>query len=514
MDTITNSGSRQYSVPMADSRADSTDLMVPLSPTRGATTNTKTVKRHTKGLSLNFPILLPNGAQISHSPIGSGVPSPIDSARSSPRLRAVPFRSPDPVVEPHDKKKARASGEFLTLLAAQERRVLELKEELQRAEKDLQTLKKQWASHEADKKRDDLRNRKKLEPVAMENVGEGEATPTEEEVDEDRRRKRALVERSHAIQVGIPSNGASELNRKGSQRVFEGGRHTRTLSLLSPTSTKPRGQVSEQMRHGVVETEDERRMSLSRMPTLESLMSSDALALGFGKTYKDLAAHRKSLPPVATDLLVKQGKQVYDGMKDGLWTFFEDIRQATVGDEGINGTAMPQRPIKQFQRKGSRKSDKAGQADTKHSTESARSESKDASFWKEFGFDTPQRKPSPGTGPNGHIQQKRSTDSSNPPSLLPDSNDTEEVEDGWDTWDSPRSNKMGTTDPARDGSNKPVGDPDGGLQWPEIQRDSPKLTRTISDLMKEWDSSQTEVVDGTGPQTSECQMHILDSPHI
>ena len=70
----------------------------------------------------------------------------------------------------------------------------------------------------------------------------------------------------------------------------------------------------------MLETDDEETgsISLSRMSTLDGLISGDALPMGFNKTYKDLAAHRRSLPPVAADLLVKQGRQVYDGVKDGL----------------------------------------------------------------------------------------------------------------------------------------------------------------------------------------------------
>ena len=481
------------------------------SPTRASA---RVMKRHTKGLSLNFPILLPNATPNSQSPTGFGVPSPIDSTRSSPRTRTAPFRSPDPPTAPHDKNKARGSGEFLTLLAAQERKVLELKEELQRAEKDLVGLKKQWAAFEANKKRDELRQVKKLQPMASDDVGGSEATVSEE--DEERKRKRALVERNYATHAPAMNSEGSGLSRKGSKRVFEGGRHTRTLSLLSPTPTKPGRRSTED---GTMtpsdategETDDDRGAALSRMPTLDSLISGEVLPLEFTKTYRNLSTHRRSLPPATTDMLVKQGKQVYDGMKDGLWTFFEDIRQATVGEEGINGTAVQQRPVKQAQRKGSRKaSDKAVKAVPKESLDSAGPESKDASFWKEFGLDTPQRIAPTRTEPNGHVQQKSSTDSSKPPSLLPDQDDPDEVEDGWDAWDSPKSSKNSkgaTGEPTprllREGESLP---------WPEIQRSSPKMTRSITGLIKEWDSGLGDGADGS--ESRESQVNILDSPHI
>ncbi|ETI24309.1 hypothetical protein G647_03678 [Cladophialophora carrionii CBS 160.54] len=488
---------------------------MPPNPSRAPATKSDAPKRHTKGLSLNFPILLPTNLQLSQSPGGSAVPSPIESSRSSPRIRAAPSTSPDPATQPQDKSKARGSGEFLTLLAAQERKVLELKEELQRAEADLQILKKQWAAYEANKKRDEVRQVKKLQPMALDDVAGSETPAPEEDVDEERRRKRALVERNHTSHA---TNGGSGLSRKGSKRIFEGGRHTRTLSLLSPTCVKTSIKPAEDTNPtpndtAELETEHDQKPSLSRMPTLDGLISGDALPLGFGKTYKDLAAHRRSLPPVAADMLVKQGKHVYDGVREGLWTFFEDIRQATVGDEGINGTAAQQRPVRPNQRRPARKpSVKAGKGTAKDALDASTPRSKEKSFWNEFGLDTPQRTSAtsskPPEKPNGHVQQKSSTDSSNPPSLLPDLNDNDEVEDSWDAWDSPVSNKVSNMAPNDEASNTTS----GGLPWPEMQRVTPKLTRTISDLMKEWDSNPNDSTDMNAAR--EGQTHILDSPHI
>ncbi|KIW79600.1 hypothetical protein Z517_06212 [Fonsecaea pedrosoi CBS 271.37] len=492
-------------------------------PTRPATTNAAASRRHIKGLSLNFPVLVPTNIGYSQSPtLGSGVQSPIESAKSSPLTRSVPFRSPDPAAEPQEKAKTRGSAEFLTLLAAQERKVLELKEELQRAEADLLVLKKQWAAYEANKKRDEVRQVKKKQPVALGEVGGGEGVVADDHLDEERRRKRALVERSYTAQPATASNaGSNGLTRKGSKRVFEGGRHTRTLSLLSPTSTKVPSKQTEETQNAldqtpIVDGGEFTRPSLSRMATLDSLISGDALPLGFGKTYKDLAAHRRSLPPVAADMLVKQGKQVYDGVRDGLWTFFEDIRQATVGEEGINGTVAQQRSARPPQRKASRKpSDKQGKSNPKGRTETPDSHHMEPSFWNEFGLDTPHKnstQPKVVEKPNGHVQQKSSTDSSNTPSLLPDLNDNDDVEDAWDAWDSPVSTRGPLIAGMEDTRQRPAGG-EGGLPWPELERITPsKLTRTVSDLMKEWDSTQDDPTKTTGLEHG--QMHILDSPHM
>ncbi|KEF63469.1 uncharacterized protein A1O9_01447 [Exophiala aquamarina CBS 119918] len=471
-----------------------------------STKTTASARRHAKGLSLNFPILLPttgSSSQFSVSPTtASALATPIGSTRSSPHTRAVPFRVSDTIVEVPSNGKARGSADFLTLLAAQERKVLELKEELHKAQVDLLGLKKQWASYEANKKKEEVKHVKKLQPLVLDEVTTSDIP--EEEIDEERRRKKALVERSlNNTNNPDVNSGTSNLGRRGSKRVFE-GRHTRTLSLLSPTSTKPY-QIKTSIEADEVQTKSPTSLdredpvigsSLSRMATLDGLISADPLQFGFGKTYKDLAAHRRSLPPVPTDLLVRQGRQVYDGVREGLWTFFEDIRQATVGEEGVSGTAAQQRPQRATQRKPTKKSSDKSQRAKANNSASRDSElaAKEPSFWNEFGIDTPHK--SATTPPakvdkiNGHVQSKRSTDSSSPPSLLPDSND-EEVEDAWDAWDSPESTREHIPESGKKGSNE-------SLPRPEIQKLTPsKLTRTVSDLMREWDSGEHEQVDET-----------------
>ncbi|EXJ91936.1 hypothetical protein A1O3_00486 [Capronia epimyces CBS 606.96] len=569
------------------------ETKTPPSPTSALSTTNAAARRHAKGLSLNLPILLPPTPQMSQaqSPTAnSSYQSPLDSARSSPRARASPFRHSDPVTETGEPSKSRTSSDFFTLLAAQERKVLELREELHKAEADLLGLKKQWASYEANKKREEVKHVKKLQPLPLDDVTATgrELVFAEDEADEERRKKIAMVGRANTFNSPAVNNngsGASSLARKGSKRVFEGGRHTRALSLLSPTSSKPGRAATAKSRDerigqvdALPETEPGNVLtqpSFPGMPALDGLISGDPLQLGFGKTYKELAAHRRSLPPVAADLLVKQGKQVYDGMREGLWTFWEDIRQATVGEEGINGTAQQQRPTKPTtQKKTARKaSNGAGLGLQKTKTSSSTEDgergrsSKEGSFWREFGLDTPKRQPATPpveTGQDtarGHVPQKSSTDSTNPPSLLPDLNDNEEeVEDAWDAWDSPVTIRQAAERPW---DNKEVSGPETGpdpgpasehntvtvsvavqkaeqaddtLPWPEIQKLTPtKLTRTVSDLMREWDAGSnsngggmnvkesTSIPNGLASERSNLTdladangqaHHPLDSPHM
>ena len=382
--------------------------------------------------------------------------------------------------------KNRTSTDFLTLVAGQERRVLELREELSKAETELGTLKKQWAVFEANKKRDEVRQNRKM-AVPLDEV----PSPTSkngEDTEEDRRRRRALVEMNNNAHNHTATTAPG---RKGSKRVFE-GRHTRTLSLLSSTSQKTmqnpqRTSIDELMSapSDIAECDETRiqtpgKVSPSRTTTFEDLMSPEGLQAGFGKTYKDLAAHGKSLPPgVAADMFMKQGKQMVDGVKEGLWTFWEDMRQATVGDEAM--ATSDARATMHVRPRASRTRSKTSKTST-----SDHGRHKENSFWREFGVDTP-RKPAaedardPST--NGHVSQKSSTDSQKPPGLLMDSREHEEANnaDDWDNWESPISTKH-----AAPSKSMPV---DGdGLPWPELQKATTpsKLTRTVSDLMRDW----------------------------
>jgi hypothetical protein len=441
--------------------------------------------RHAKGLSLNFPILLPSQhPSTTSTSTGSPVPA---SAHASPNLNEI--HSPT----------NRTSADFLTLVAAQERRVLELKETLAQADAELTNLKKQWAIFEANKKREEARQLRRL-PVPLDEVPspahasrEDKEVAVEEERRREERRRRALVEMSNGHNTTTNGSG---LARKGSKRVFE-GRHTRTLSLLSPT-TKPRSnttpltatidevvkdenQPQPEPSQTPSESSNPGTPSLNRTSTFDGLISPD-LQVQLNKTYKNLADKRRSYPvPPGTSEFMKQSRQVVDGVREGLWTFFEDIRQATVGDEAVNGNGDMQR-----QRSQRRPMKKGSKASLKGKS-SRGSLKKDDSFWREFGIETPRKDIPQATSTEADTKshgQKSSTDSQNPPSLLEDLNDEE-----WDNWESPVTTKQEVQVPLDS----------EGLPWPELRKPQTGETkrmsvgRTVSDLMREWDGSDVKL---------------------
>mgnify|MGYP001405595361 FL=1 len=198
------------------------------------------------------------------------------------------------------------ANDLITAIAAQERRVLELREELSRAEEDLARLKKQWATHEVYKKRPD---RRATDPTRGIDAQDETAIRRSLELD----RRRALLTQQQTSQA------APERSRR---RVFT-GTHTRQLSLLSPT--KPDG-LSDYDADRSKDDSDGNNYAASAYTSLSAPSSK-----------------RASWAPRSTQ--TSGVKQFAQDLKTGLWMFMEDLRQATVGDEPITGQGTYRRGL-------------------------------------------------------------------------------------------------------------------------------------------------------------------------
>ena len=238
-------------------------------------------------------------------------------ARSIPSTPESPRRPPSP-----EKQGLHDSNTFLTALAAHERRVLELKEELQKAEIDLEKLKKQWSTHEATRKRNEWRQLEPLQPLNCPSINlsmNGESELAREGKEQWPRRPRPIT------------------TRQPQRTIFSGSRHTKTLSLLSP---KP---------------------LISGDALLFDTRASAKVTPPRSKTAPDMSASirptlpQRERPPIRTskgqskDDLVETGKQLVGDIREGLWTFFEDLKQATAidtttGNGNGNGNAARKQP--------------------------------------------------------------------------------------------------------------------------------------------------------------------------
>ncbi|KAJ5706647.1 hypothetical protein N7488_006448 [Penicillium malachiteum] len=443
--------------------------------------------RHAKRLTLNFPINLPLNQTPTATPDsiaspGSMTPVTQSSTRPSPALPAgsIPFDVQDD------------GYDFLRAIASQERKVMELREELQRAETDLSTLKKQWALSEKSKKRTEINlHAEPLIPLrspdlngtevgssasshrreqSMSSVGSSVVPPgrLSRELEWERR---SSIRTAATAGTSISSNG---------RRVFQGS-HTRTLSLLSPVTATGPSSTSPSL------ADNERVGRTPRSATLPSVERNNhnnhntAANMMINPIDESqvpehlLSQWRKTMPPPSREALMRTGKQMASDLREGLWTFLEDIRQATVGEEGINGTESRTMspPNSSLAPSNSRKRSSIAKSQSRErlsvvggvsrsSSSSSRGKGQAAepttgkdskpadiatSFWHEFGVDSPAQK-SPGArrNPTEKTADVTTPRDENEPDHLdrhsgsPVNNmEDDDTADNWDVWDTPLS---------------------------------------------------------------------------
>lgn len=480
----------------------------------------RTGARHTKRLTLNFPINIPLDQPPSATPDpsvaspGSMTPVTQSSTRPSP---ALPAGTPMPFDLEDD------GYDFLRAIASQERRVLELREELHRAEADLTTLKKQWALTEKSRKRTEISHH--AEPMLP--LRSPDLSGTEGSSPHRREQSMSSVGSSSVSQerlsreldrrtgVRAAATKGTTLSTNG-RRVFQGS-HTRTLSLLSPV-TAPSPSIG-----GVSPSEADRVGRTPRSATLPSVERANAASIGMPTDESQMPEHllaqwRKTMPPPSREALMRTGKQMASDLREGLWTFFEDIRQATVGEEGINATeSRTMSPSNSLAPPNSRKRDSLAKSRSRERLSAAGSKSRStssssssrgrgpaaetssgkdtkpvdisSSFWHEFGVDSPaQMSPGGRRSPSDNIDATTPRGANEPErpghrsSRAADAED--ETVDDWDTWDTPLSAPKLTHTPSSSRSTVESSKHD---QSPTTQGSSPRTSAryisTFSDFI-------------------------------
>lgn len=461
---------------------------LPMPHLRSKTTSSVDVAKQGNRLSLQFPIQPAAGS---------------NSSTHSPRSRPQSWVSNSPVLSP-DPESNNAEPNILAVLAAQERFVLELKDELKKAEIDLNTLKKHYAVHEANKRRNDVRRVAQLQPVntlidlSPEKEEEEPANPS---VQREIERKKALMS-----------------NTKNTQRkVFSGSRHLRTLSLLSPDKsfTPSFPQPSDLQ-------EEEPSTAQSEPPTTRTSMSSDLIRHSVDSAPPE-RYDMGGMPNIQREQIIRAGTQMATDLKNGLFTFIEDIRQATVGDEAVNGNdgsgPVSARDLGKTGRKASTNRPPLNRsASSKKSSQRTGSIGDD--FWKENGLSEPK---------NGLANSKKTH--TNKAAQTPQKQTQTVEEEDWDNWETPNDAYKHVE--AHDSSEESDGDVSNGassrtstryhskrhdskassltttssngypeetardskrnsIPWPDLVKLSPNnLKRTASHLMKEWEKQLT-----------------------
>ena len=243
----------------------------------------------TKDLALDVPSYSINMVPSSSDAIDHMMPSSIGLSQppSATKPQGTPIHLPDSVL-PSASFEARAyvvstdTDPLLRVVAAQERRVLELKEDLKNEEEKLAKLKLQWANQEARKKRSESRRSEQMRPLTSPTFKASEA--------------------ERCSQDGAGSEGSAD-TAKPQRTKFEGGRHLRTLTLTSPTAGGVTPDPSPQQEATVDEPPQSSKERSRTSPI-------------------NVADPRQSVPA-----------SLMGDLRENLWTFIEDLKQATVGEE-------------------------------------------------------------------------------------------------------------------------------------------------------------------------------------
>ncbi|KAF5024884.1 hypothetical protein F66182_3042 [Fusarium sp. NRRL 66182] len=434
-----------------------------------AKSSVSSLNRQVNRLSLTLPIAPPTS--------DPSRPTPTSSAMSS--VPQTPIDSD--IASPAD------ANEFIIAIAAQERRVLELREELSRAEAELTSLKKKWTTQ--DKKGDPIPVEVYRSPVLP---SDDESAPTRRSADADRRK---LLQQSQ---------NAAAPNRR---RVLRGG-HTRTLSLLSPA--KPEAGFS------LYQDRDHEHEPVT-LPSIERRTA---------QLTNPHLSKRASWQP-RTQQNVAGVPQLVEDFRLGLRAFVEDIRQITVGDEPINGQPLRSNSVADPRNEAARESLR-GQ-DTIRANRPLRpkvstvfepphnsSEAADTRETKSSASTTAASKSRPEMPPRAKTKSKNKSFSWQP--LGFDSMD----DNDWSNWESPASSSktsrwsgstigsgglddMSATSDEGEPADSPSKKKSTGFETPllspkleelipnVVNRFSPSnLKRTATTLMDEWEKSLTD----------------------
>ncbi|ROV89587.1 hypothetical protein VMCG_09940 [Cytospora schulzeri] len=269
-----------------------------------STRSLSTASRNSNRLSLTLPIAPPTNIPSRPTPITTTAPSFPPTPKDTPTVRS-----------PTD------ANDFIHAIAAQERRVLELREDLKSAEAELTRLKRQWGAFDSVRKRNAMVNGEPFRPTIP-----TQSSPAVDDVEAKRRsieldRRRTMLMSQQLNKECTPHSGR--------RRVIRGG-HTRALSLLSPTKPEEFSLLDDLLDGHSMPVKDS-EPHLQHLGRITPLTTSQL-------------NKRASWAPRSTSPNSNNGvKQMAEDFKAGLWTFVEDLRQVAVGDEPINGGGLHRR---------------------------------------------------------------------------------------------------------------------------------------------------------------------------
>ncbi|CCE27754.1 hypothetical protein E4U22_007824 [Claviceps purpurea] len=310
-DTITTSQRAQKLKRLSGGYCDTRIMPPPLLPAdHGAAPRPSSSSSRVRHAHSSSTSRIPNRLSFS-LPIAPPTKDPSRPTPSASSSTSAPAPSSVPAT-PQDKSAASPLSnvnDFIIAIAAKERKVMELKEEVAREETELASLKKQFAATDV------LLNRGAVNQLDL----SGSRTAASAAAEPDAPLLRRSVEfDAKTLSRPNTNHGTPTPNRR---RVMRGG-HTRTLSLLSPAKSNLDLSLLGETTAG---NDSEPSSLTDRRPNQASNP-----ALLKRATWQPRSQHSSPVVP-----------QLVEDFKIGLRAFVEDIRQITIGDEPISGQYRP-----------------------------------------------------------------------------------------------------------------------------------------------------------------------------
>ena len=218
--------------------------------------------------------------------------------------------------------------------------------------------------------------------------------------------------------------GSSNL-RSSQRKVFSGSRHTRTLSLLSPKDNP----INPQTGTGIGAESSVRRppARFRRPPSVSEKSRPQSIS----------QEPSDSNHSTEKDFILETGKQIVGDFRHGLWTFFEDLRQVTVGEEA--STAADRYGPYDSRHNGRRSTPGKTEAHKVHELAASddRSDTVQDRSQQQRNNTGNQSKHTPTQEATANKSQVSNNRTAVVSRIDPDSSDSD---DAWDDWDSPDAN--------------------------------------------------------------------------
>ncbi|KAK9375979.1 uncharacterized protein V1513DRAFT_441451 [Lipomyces chichibuensis] len=281
-------------------------------------TPSQQLRERRRNRSFRLSLAIPT-APAPSSPVAEEPSSVEPDLFVSPKLPTVSKISTEPAIYED-------STDFLTLLATKQRRVLELREELSKAEVDLKELQQQWSAHED-------RTRRSVQLQAVTGLPNGARNRLS--FDSSRLGNNGRKTMSTGL-TSDPSITTNTDNRREGGTGF-GRLLSQSFPFPSPPKTAPSGRPFAPRTSSLNDT-------VSTPGSVSTATPGPINYTGINEDFEyDFDNNNNVNIPIRADEVIHMGRKLAEGINNHLWNLFDDIKQAAIGEDLSAGPTAAKR---------------------------------------------------------------------------------------------------------------------------------------------------------------------------